>query len=63
MALAVCEFCGMVWALILVIGTVYLTGWCGWSGWTWLGTVMLIGIWTCRYCPGHAKYEAAKKDE
>jgi hypothetical protein len=62
-ALAVCEVCGLFWGLTLIVGTVYLTGWCNWSYWTWLGCAVLLGGWTCRWCPGHAEYdqERAKK--
>ncbi len=56
-ALAVCEFCSLIWGLGLVAGTVYLTGWCSWHWSTWIGCVFLLGIWTCKFCPGHAKYK------
>lgn len=62
-ALAVCEFCSFCWAVIMIGGTVYLTGWCGWSYWTWLGSLLMVGMWTCRYCPGHAKYGAVQRGD
>ena len=57
-ALAACEFCRLVWGITLLVGTAYLVGWCNWSGWTFLGMLALMATWTCRYCPGHAKYNS-----
>lgn len=59
-ALAVCEFCGFLWVAMLIVGTVYLVGWQGWSGWTFVGEVALSFMWTCRFCPGHAYWEATR---
>ena len=55
-ALAACEVCSVIWCTIILCGTVYLTGWQGWNGWTWLAAVIIASAWTCRFCPGHAKY-------
>lgn len=33
-----------VYYLVLIIGTVYLVGWCGWSKWSWVITFMLAHI-------------------
>lgn len=33
----------IIYNLILLIGTVYLVGWMGWSPWWFLLTVMLLG--------------------
>ena len=32
----------IIYNLILLIGTVYLVGWCGWSAWWFLLTVILL---------------------
>ena len=61
-ALAVCEACSLIWGVIIVAGAAYLVGWQGWSNWTWVGMLFLMECWTCKYCPGHAKYEEAKDD-
>lgn len=48
--LAVCEACSLIWGIFIAGGTVYLTEWRGWSAWTWLGAILLMTAWSCKYC-------------
>lgn len=31
-----------IYAIVLVTGTAYLVGWCGWSKWTFTLTILLM---------------------
>lgn len=33
-----------IYLSILVIGTTYLVGWCGWSKWTYLFMILLVNF-------------------
>jgi hypothetical protein len=60
-ALAVCEFCGFLWYVLLIGGATYLIGWKDWSLWTYAGASFFLMRWSCRYCPGHALYDKTRE--
>ncbi len=45
---AVCEACSLVWALGLIGGATYLVVDYDWSLWTYVGTVVIMCLWSCR---------------
>lgn len=47
-ALRICLACDAIWALTIFIGTAYLVGWQGWSGWWFVFALLLAGAWSCK---------------
>lgn len=41
-ACAVCEAFWHVYALTIIVGIIYLVGWCSWPWWTFAGLGLLI---------------------
>lgn len=52
---AVCEFCAMIYVLVILAGCTYLVFWKDQSGWLYLLAILLMGLWSCRMWSGEKK--------